>query len=229
MDINQNIVLNLKSVIPNLFRNLSNAGKMLKQFQHDRRGLLILISFILLCVSALIINKFAVSPESLIWYSYLLKPALNPPDWIFQGVWVFLYLLMSLSLYLVLNSENTNQEVFLNKLKNIGINFEPHIDAQKKNNKKHALILFGIQIFLSILLIPAFFGLKSTTGGLLISIFLLMSIVLMLYKFYKITIPAALLTIPAVLWSAYLVGLNLTFWMLNNTQWVLWSFKHNLL
>jgi len=194
----------------------------------DKNSVLTLFGSILLCLLAGIIGKFAVNSESLIWYEYLFKPALTPPDWFFQGIWMFLYLLMGISLYFVLNSENIDQEIFLSKLKNMGINFEPHVDIEKKNNKKHALILFGIQLFLSLLLIPVFFGLKSTTGGFVISILLCVSIYLMLYKFYKVTIPAALLTIPAVLWSAYLVGLNLTFLVLNNTQWIYWSFKHNL-
>ena len=139
---------------------------------------------------------------------------------------MILYLLMGISLYLVLNSENINQENFLNKIKKLKINPEPCLT---QGNKKYALIIFGLQLFLSILLIPVFFGLKSTSGGLLISIFLWATMYLTIYKFYKITIPAALLIIPAVLWSAYLVGLNLTFCMLNNTQWVFWSFKHNLI
>jgi len=187
----------------------------------DKKSLILLTGSVLICLSAGIIGKLTVSPESLIWYSYLFKPALTPPDWIFQSIWFVLYLLMSLSLYIFLNSEKINQELFLSKLKNLGINFEPHIDAKKKNNKKHALILFGIQIFLSILLIPVFFGLKSTTGGFLVAILLWFFAITTFYKFYKVTIPAALLTIPAILWSAYLVGLNLTFWMLNNTQWLL--------
>jgi len=190
------------------------------------KKLIIFAGLVLICMLAGIINKFAVSQESLIWYGYLFKPALTPPDWFFQSVWMFLYVLMGISLYLVLNSKNINQEIFQKIFKKLRINPEPCLT---QGNKKHAFILFGIQIFLSILLIPVFFGLKSTIGGLLISIFLWISLCLMLYKFYKIVIPAALLIIPAVLWSSYLVGLNLTFWMLNNTQWVSWSFKHNLL
>ena len=196
----------------------------LKQIINDKKNLLIFASSIILCLSAGLISKFTVSPESLIWYEYLLKPALTPPDWLFQGVWLVLYLLMGISLYLVLNSENIKHDDFLDKLKKLGINPEPHIDLEEKNHKKYALILFGVQLFLSILLIPVFLGLKSTIGGLLISVLMFISVFLMLYKFYKVTIPAALLTIPAVLWSAYLVGLNLTFWMLNNTQWAILSF-----
>ncbi|HBG49513.1 MAG TPA: TspO protein [Cyanobacteria bacterium UBA9971] len=169
----------------------------------NRKSILVLTVSILLCQAAGIIGKFIVSPESLIWYEYLFKPALTPTDWLFQGVWVILYLLMGVSLYLVLQKDSPV-------------------------SKKFALIIFGSQLLLNILLVPVFFGLKSTIGGLIISILLWMSLCLMLYKFYKITIPAALLIIPSVLWSAYLVGLNLTFWMLNSTHWVFWSFKQNL-
>ena len=183
----------------------------------DKKNLLLFTGSIMLCLSAGLISKIFVTPEALIWYEYLLKPALTPPAWLFQDIWAVLYLLMGISLYLVLNSENINQDVFLDKLKKLKINPEPCLT---KGNKKYGLIIFGIQLSLSILLIPVFLGLKSVFGGFVISILMLASVCLMLYKFYKITIPAALLIIPSVLWSAYLVGLNLTFWILNNTQWI---------
>jgi len=176
----------------------------LKNINLNKKNLLMLTGSVLLCLSAGLIGKLVVSEESLIWYEYLFKPALTPTDWLFQGVWVILYLLMGVSLYLVLQKDSPV-------------------------SKKFALIIFGSQLLLNILWVPIFFGLRSTLGGFVISILMWISLYLMLYKFYKITIPAALLIIPAVLWSAYFVGLNLTFWMLNNTQWILWSFKHNLL
>jgi len=201
----------------------------IKNINMAKKNILMLVGSILICLSAGIIGKLVVSEESLIWYEYLFKPALNPPDWLFQGIWMFLYLLMGVSLYLVLNYENPEQKSFNNDLKKMGITLDLVSDEENSTVKRHALIIFGIQLILSALLVSVFFGLRSTAGGLLISILLWLSIVLTFYKFYKVTIPAALLTIPSVLWSAYLVGLNLTFWMLNNTQWVFWSFKHNLL
>ena len=169
----------------------------------DKKNLLIFAGSILICLSAGLISKISVTPEALIWYEYLFKPAFTTPSWIFQGVWAVLYILMGISLYLVLQKDSTV-------------------------SKKITLIIFGSQLLLNILWTPVFFGFKSTLGGFFISILLWLCIITTFYKFYKITIPAALLIIPVVLWSAYLVGLNFTFWMLNNTQWVFWSFKQNL-
>lgn len=169
------------------------------------------------------LNKLAVDQVSLFWYGNIFKPAFTPSGWIFQGIWLVLYLLAGISLYFVLNSENINQETFLDKLKKIGINPEFYSNS---GNKKLALIIFGIYLLLSVLQIPVFIGLRSTLGGFMVSILLWVSTVFTFYKFYKITIPAAFLTIPAILCSGYFMGLSLTFWMLNNTSWLLGSFKH---
>jgi len=256
MNLNQitnNIILKIQNIKEDFLQRISNAGQRLKAIKlphlsknscnefievwrqklyqtiQDKRNILIFTGSILLCelvgITGIFIGKLAVNDVSLFWYEYLFKPAFTPSGLIYEGVWLFLCLLTGISLYLILNSEKINQEAIQHKLKKVFINPEP---CQKEGNKKHALIILGIQFILSILLIPVFFGLKSTLGGLVISILIWLSIFLMLYKFYKIIIPASLLMIPSVLWSAYLVGLNFTFWLLNDTQWIMWSFKHKL-
>jgi len=188
----------------------------LKQILQNHKNKLMLLGSIALCASVGIISVFiggvAVNDVSIIWYEILFKPSLTPPAWLFQGIWMFLSLLMGVALYLALNSENINQTAFLDKLKKYRVNIEPY---SGKTNKKLALTVFGIYLFLSILLIPVFFGLKSTLGGLLVSILMCAAILLLFYKFCKITIAAGLLVIPAVLWSSYLVGLNFAFCLIN--------------
>jgi len=194
------------------------------------KNALMLIGSILLCaftwVIGILVGKSVINFTSLFWYDILFKPAFTPPFWLYTAVGGIMYLLTSMALYLVLNSENINQEALLDKLKKFRINPEPY---PKEGNKKLALLVLGIYLFLSVLLIPVFFGLNSALGTLIIAFLMFISVFIMLYKFYKIIIPASLLMIPSVLWSAYLVGLSFTFWLLNNTQWVMWSFKHKLL
>lgn len=153
-------------------------------------SILKLIGSILLCLSAGIIGKMAVRPESLIWYDYLVKPEFTPSSWIFATVWIILYLLMGLSLFMVLYTENSTQ-------------------------KKYALIIFGVQLFLNALWFPVFFGLRSIMGGFFVIILLWISIFLTFYKFYKLSPKAAYLLIPYLLWVSYATGLNLSMWILN--------------
>ena len=200
----------------------------LKAIISNKKNILILTS-ILICETvwaiSVLIDRLVINNVSLIWYKYLFKPAFNPSLTFYQVAWLIISLLTGIALYFVLNSKNIDQQTFLDKLKKIGINPEPY---SGKSNKKLALILFGIQLILSALIIPAFFGLMSNFGGLLAAFLVCLSAFAVFYNFYKISIPAALLMIPSVLWSAYLVGLYFTFWLFNNTSWAMWSLNHKL-
>lgn len=158
----------------------------------DMKNAVIFIGSILLCESLLIFYKLSINENSLIWYKYLFKPAFTPSFLVFGGIWIIMSLLTGTSLYLVLKSE------------------------KNQGSKKHAFIVFGIQLILNALLIPVFLGLKSTLGGFAAAILLCLSMFITFYKFYKINIIAAFLLIPPVLWASYILGLNFTFWIYNH-------------
>ena len=41
------------------------------------------------------------------WYSTIIKPTFNPPDWVFAPVWITLYLAMSVAIWLIwINQKN---------------------------------------------------------------------------------------------------------------------------
>jgi tryptophan-rich sensory protein len=145
---------------------------------------------VLLCQSAGIIGSLFFKNDSMKWYSMLFKPEFNPPGWVFGVVWPILYFLMGTSLYLILNAEDSPQ-------------------------KKEALKVFWIQLFLNAIWTPVFFGAKSLSGSFIIILALLIMIFVMLYKFYKVSKPAAYLNIPYWLWVSFATGLNLTIWQLN--------------
>jgi translocator protein len=157
----------------------------------DKKSILKLSGSILLCMCAVLIGRLSLKPLSLIWYNFLLKPEYTPPGWLFISIWVILYLLMGISLFMVLNTENSAR-------------------------KKQALIIFGIQLLLNASWAPVFLGLMSSVGGFFVISLLWVLIFVTFYKFYKICKFASYLLIPYLLWVSYVMGLNLSIWMLNH-------------
>ena len=46
------------------------------------------------------------------WYSTIIKPEFNPPDWIFAPVWTMLYLLMATAIWLIWTSTKKTKKIF---------------------------------------------------------------------------------------------------------------------
>lgn len=130
------------------------------------------------------------------WYPVLVKPALNPPAWVFGPVWTTLFLLMGYALYLVWSSY-------------------AEASADKKDLIKIALTLFGVQMVLNALWSIIFFGLHSPGGAFIEIIFLWLAILATIIAFYKISRPAAWLLVPYILWVSFAGYLNFMIWVLN--------------
>ena len=125
------------------------------------------------------------------WYAALEKPAFSPPNWIFGPVWVFLFLLMGVSLYLVLSRRKTTRD------------------------SRAGLLAFGVQWVLNVLWSFFFFTLENPLWAFVEIILLLISILVTVYYFEKINKTAAYLLIPYVLWVAFAAGLNFSIVVLN--------------
>lgn len=156
----------------------------------DKKSMLKLVGLIALCQSVGIIGSLFANENALYWYEYLFKPDYMPTNSMFSIVWGILYLLIAISLFMVLQSEDSA-------------------------GKRQAVIIFSIQLFLNALWMPVFFGLKSIIGALIIILLLLISIFIMFYKFYKLSAKAAYLLIPYILWVSYAIGLNVSILFLN--------------
>jgi translocator protein len=123
------------------------------------------------------------------WYATLNKPALNPPSWVFGPVWVTLYALMGIAAFLV---------------------------WQKKSKaSKHALIAFGVQLFLNAIWTPIFFGMRNPLGGLIDILLLWIAIIVTIVMFSKISKSAAWLLAPYLAWVTFATYINYSIWKLN--------------
>lgn len=121
-------------------------------------------------------------------FKYLSKP-INVPGVLFPIVWSILYLLMSISCYLIVKSND--------------------------KDKKEGIILYAIQLVINSLWTLIFFGLGAYLLSFIWIIILLIVAIIMLAKFYNINKIAMYINIPYVLWLLFAAYLNLGIYLLN--------------
>ena len=118
----------------------------------------------------------------------LSKP-INVPGVLFPIVWSILYLLMSISCYLIVQSND--------------------------KDKKEGIILYAIQLVINSLWTLIFFGFGAYLLSFIWIIILLIVVIIMLAKFYNINKIAMYINIPYVLWLLFAAYLNLGTYLLN--------------
>jgi len=121
------------------------------------------------------------------WYSTLVKPSFNPPDWVFGPVWTILYILMAIAIW----------NVWI-KSKNINV-----------------VYLYFIHLFFNTTWSVVFFGFNQIELALINLIVLILFIVILFLKYKVISKLSAYLMIPYLLWCSFALILNTSLIMLN--------------
>ncbi len=129
-------------------------------------------------------------PEISGWYTTIQKPTFNPPNWIFGPVWNTLFLLMGISLWLTLRSENSAA-------------------------RKTALIAFAIQLMLNTHWSFLFFKLHSPLAALIEVVILWLAILFWILKTYPVSKAGAWISLPYLTWVSFAGFLNFWIWKLN--------------
>lgn len=124
-------------------------------------------------------------------YPQLNQPPLSPPGWVFPIVWTALYLLMGYASYRV------------------------YTVGADKLQKRNALILYGIQLFLNFLWPLVFFGLGWYLTAFWLLLLLWLAIFLTIRTFSAIDERAGDLLLPYILWVSFAGYLNLGVYLLN--------------
>ncbi len=150
-----------------------------------------LIISIVICQLAGVIGSFFTMDAIPVWYDTLAKPSFNPPSSVFGPVWVFLYLLMGISLFLVWKEDLKNKHV------------------------KTAFMIFMIQLVFNAAWSIVFFGMRSPVGGLIVIVILWILILITTLKFLKISKTAGMLLVPYLLWVTFAAILNYSIFTLN--------------
>lgn len=136
------------------------------------------------------ISGYASASGINIWYMGLNKPFFNPPNYLFGPVWSMLYILMGISFYRILQSQDSEL-------------------------KRKAILIFCIQLVLNFCWSFLFFRFQMLAISFIEIIIMWISIATMIYTFTKIDKTAAYLQIPYLLWVSFASILNGAIWFLN--------------
>jgi tryptophan-rich sensory protein len=151
-----------------------------------------LVISLIVCQFAGFIGSLFTTPAIPTWYVTLNKPSFTPPNWLFSPVWIFLFVLMGLSAFLVWNKGFGDKRVRI------------------------ALSIFAVQLILNILWSAVFFGFRCPLAGLIEIVILWIAILLTILNFFKVSKTAGLLQIPYILWVSFAAVLNFFIWRLNS-------------
>ncbi len=125
------------------------------------------------------------------WYIQIQKPAITPPSWVFAVVWPLLYFMMGFSFYLIWKKEKNTSGL------------------------KTAAIVFFMQMAVNLMWSILFFGFRSIIGGFIDIILLVILVVLTIIRFYRLSVTAAMLLLPYLLWLCFALVLNFLILKLN--------------
>ena len=124
------------------------------------------------------------------WYTTLVKPSFNPPNFVFGPVWTTLYALMGVSIYMIWSDK-------LNPL------------------RRTAIIAFAVQLFLNFWWSILFFQFQNLIAALGEIILMWLAILYMIITFRRIKPLAAYIQIPYLLWVSFAMLLTASIWWLN--------------
>jgi benzodiazapine receptor len=149
-----------------------------------------LILSLIICQLVGFLGSLFTAPAIPEWYASLKKPSFTPPSWLFSPVWIFLFVLMGLTLYILWQDYS-------------------------KRSTKIALIFFSAQLVLNLMWSVIFFGLKSPMAAFIEIIVLLLAIFLTILKSLQVSKVAGYLLLPYIIWVSFAALLNYFFWKLN--------------
>lgn len=129
------------------------------------------------------------SPQTL-WFQSLIKPEIYPPPATFGIVWTILYAMIGLALALVCSSWGARGR---------GI----------------AICIFLVHFVLNLAWTPVFFGNQNIAGGLILLGLIDVTLLAVIWAFWRVRRSAGLLLLPYLAWVAFATLLNYQFLQLN--------------
>ena len=144
--------------------------------------------FALITYSASAIGSMATISFKEPWYSLLIKPSYNPPDWIFAPVWTTLYLMMTVAIWIFWHSKGKNMDT---------------------------VYIYFIHLIINTTWSVVFFIFHEIFFALIILIILIFLIIILILRFKRVNMISYYLMIPYLLWSCFALILNVSLLILN--------------
>jgi translocator protein len=132
-----------------------------------------------------------VSSTAAAWYAHLSKPEWAAPSSWFGPLWTMVFAMLVGTAGWLVWGERYHRE------------------------RNAALAAFSVQLVLTALWAPVFFGARSVGGGLFLIVALWLALVWTLREFATVKAAAAWALLPYVAWVSFLAALNLGIWRLN--------------
>lgn len=160
--------------------------KKLRKIQKKRKvnWKVLVFCLIFVFISAGIGSYFTSANVDSQWY-YLIKSNITPANWVFPVVWNTLFVLISYSLYF------------------------GWMKVRENKSKKRALItLFSVNLILNILWCFLFFYQMNPLGAFIELLFLVLSILSLIWWLWEIERKASYLLLPYLVWVLFAALLN---------------------
>jgi benzodiazapine receptor len=153
-----------------------------------KNKILSFLLFLIVTFSASFIGAFATINYKEPWYSLLTKPSFNPPDWVFGPVWTTLYLLMTIAIW----------KVWQSNFRNINI-----------------VYTYFIHLFFNTMWSIVFFVFHNILLAFMIIIVLIGFILYLMIQYKKINPLSFYLMIPYLAWCIFASVLNFSILIIN--------------
>jgi len=122
------------------------------------------------------------------WYSTIIKPSFNPPDWVFAPIWISLYLLIGYASWLMWSSKNNTQKI---------------------------LNIYFIHLIFNASWTITFFAFHQILASLIIVGLIIFFVVWLIRLYYPINKISAYLMLPYLSWLCFAFVLNYSIFALN--------------
>lgn len=148
------------------------------------------LPFIVFIAIALAVGGLStlVSKEGMEASKVLLQPTWAPPDWLFSVVWPILYTLMGISAALV---------------------------WRRTAERVGPTVIWAVQLFFNAMWSVFYFALAMRGFAFFWLLALIVLVFIMILRFRRVSLAAALLQIPYFIWICFAARLNYAVWMLN--------------